>query len=104
MNCPKCGSSLEETEVDSRHEWVRFQYWCPHCGAEPTRKLTYQTQSTMVESDEWEDEGKSYQRNSHIVRRGKIWKIIGLMNKRGGGKFIHAMNEEDGINIFPMED
>jgi hypothetical protein len=57
MNCPVCGFfQLREDDVDHRHEWVRYYYYCPHCENSMSRKVTYKCQSSMVASDVWEDE------------------------------------------------
>jgi len=54
MDCPKCGNLMIEEDVDSRQEWVRISYHCSECNEVRIRLITYQTQSSMVASDEWE--------------------------------------------------
>jgi len=60
MDCPKCRNFLVGGEIDSRQDltklmpWVRYEYWCKFCKETFSRKVTFNIQSEMVESDEWE--------------------------------------------------
>lgn len=52
--CPICGGGLEVRGDDLRGEWERIDYYCSDCDDIYTRLITFQTQSSMVASDEWE--------------------------------------------------
>lgn len=56
MTCPKCCSSMRVDDVDHRQEWERITYFCELCNAERLRLVSFKTQSSMVESDEWDKE------------------------------------------------
>lgn len=43
--------SLLEDDVDDRSEWCVIYYHCDECGTSYERKMTYKTQSSLVESD-----------------------------------------------------
>lgn len=55
VSCPVCSGELKVLEDDYRSEWERITYLCGKCDVEYTRLITFQTQSRMVASDEWED-------------------------------------------------
>lgn len=55
MNCPVCSELMERTHTDPRGEWTRITYFCESCDSPYCRLITYKTQSSMVDNDEWED-------------------------------------------------
>lgn len=56
MYCPECDNHLEVEEDDYRSEWEQITYYCSKCDKIFIRKITFKCQSSMVESDEWENE------------------------------------------------
>jgi len=54
VNCPKCSGGLEVLDDDLRGEWERITYYCKACDRKFSRLITFKTQSSMTESDEWE--------------------------------------------------
>ena len=55
MQCPVCGEIMTAEQDDFRHEWERITYRCHLCDRDFTRIIRFKTQSSMVESDTWED-------------------------------------------------
>ncbi len=51
MECPKCSSSMELIDTDNRQEWIEETYVCNECEKSFLRRIEYQTQSSLVESD-----------------------------------------------------
>lgn len=56
INCPECSGNLEVVNDDLRQEWERITYYCLKCKKEYSRLITFKCQSSLVESDEWENE------------------------------------------------
>jgi transposase-like protein len=52
MNCPKCNNDSTMIAEDDRQEWREEEYECNKCGCRFTRKITYKTQSNMIDTDE----------------------------------------------------
>lgn len=55
MNCPECCTDMEIVSTDDRQEWCRTIYYCQECNKDYSRLITRKQQSSMIESDEWED-------------------------------------------------
>lgn len=56
MNCPKCGEQFTDfPETDLRQEWRRKEYFCHNCDRTFTLLTVFKTQSSLVDSQEWED-------------------------------------------------
>lgn len=47
---------MEIVSTDDRQEWCRIIYYCAKCDKDYSRLITRKLQSSMVESDEWENE------------------------------------------------
>lgn len=53
MECPNCeNSNMELENTDSRQEWYEEEYFCGDCKKSFVRRVEFQTQSELVESDE----------------------------------------------------
>jgi len=59
MNCPDCCANMEIVSTDDRQEWCRIIYYCSNCDKDYSRLITRKLQSSMVESDEWENEDEN---------------------------------------------
>ena len=55
MSCPECSYPMETIDVDDRQEWCHTTYYCKECNKSFLRRTIYQTQSSLVASDELEE-------------------------------------------------
>ncbi len=55
MKCPKCSSQMELLDTDSRQEWFEEIYYCEDCDKSFCRRVEYQTQSELIDSDKIEE-------------------------------------------------
>jgi len=53
--CPACNSKATLIDTDSRQEWYIEIYFCARCNKNYHRRVTYATQSDMIESDVWDE-------------------------------------------------
>ncbi len=52
MYCLKCGGWLERQHEDSKEDWAEEYYNCRVCGTDHTKRVDYQSQSSLIANNE----------------------------------------------------
>jgi hypothetical protein len=52
MYCLKCGGWLERQHEDSKEDWAEEYYNCRVCDTDHTKRVDYQTESSLIANNE----------------------------------------------------